>query len=152
MFAQIAGPRPVVIDRMKDEVQRVYSTLLTRVHRRPKTASADELPVFIGAIDLPVYKRDRSSSPSVRCNGGLHCHALVLLPPVTRLNGSLIDHFDCHQATYVRSAKSIERIHIRHVLNNHGHVVDYVLKTILKGRLSYDEAMIVLPRARTEFN
>jgi hypothetical protein len=38
LFHQLPGSRVAVLDRMKDEVQRVYSTLLTRVVRRPKTA------------------------------------------------------------------------------------------------------------------
>src|SRR3984957_18309091 len=81
LFSQLPGPRTAVINRMKDEVQRVYSTLLTRVHRKPRTASTDDLPVLIGAVDLPVYKRDRTSGPTVLCNGGLHVHALLLIPP-----------------------------------------------------------------------
>jgi hypothetical protein len=36
------------------------------------------------------------------------------------------------------------------VVENHERVVDYVLKTILNGRLSYDEAVLVLPRSRDE--
>jgi hypothetical protein len=67
-----------------DELQRVYSTLVTRVYRKPRTASPDELPVLIGAADLPVYKRDRGSSPLVPCNGGRHFHALLLLLPRAR--------------------------------------------------------------------
>lgn len=55
---------------MRNEVRRVYSTLLTRVHRKPRTASNDELPVLLGAVDLPVYERDKTSGPMVLCNGG----------------------------------------------------------------------------------
>jgi hypothetical protein len=33
-------------------------------------------------------------------------------------------------------------------LRCHGRVVDYVLKTVLNGGLSYDEAVLVLPRSR----
>jgi hypothetical protein len=39
LFTQLPGPRTIVISRMKDEVQRVYSMLLTRVHRKPRTAN-----------------------------------------------------------------------------------------------------------------
>src|SRR3984957_13297333 len=93
LFSQLPGPRTAVINRMKDEVHRVYATLLTRVHRKPRTASTDELPVLIGAMDLPVYKRDKASGPMVLCNGGLHVHALMLIPPTSRLKGSVTDHF-----------------------------------------------------------
>jgi hypothetical protein len=65
LFSQIPGPRPAVIYAMRDGVYRVHSTLLTRVHRKPRTATADELPVLTGAIDLPVHKRDKASGPMV---------------------------------------------------------------------------------------
>jgi hypothetical protein len=76
LFNELPGPRDAVIGRMRDEVQRIYSTLVTRVHRKPKTAPTDELPVFIGAADCPVYKRNRSAIPEVFCNGGLHATRL----------------------------------------------------------------------------
>jgi hypothetical protein len=150
LFSQLPGARPAVIDRMKDEVHRVYSTLLTRVHRKPRTASPDELPILVGAPDLPVYKRDKASGPTVLCNGGLHVHALLLMPPASRLKGSLVDHFRERQRLYAGSGRSIQRIDVRPVVSDHGRVVDYVLKTVLNGRLSYDEAVLVLPRSRGE--
>jgi hypothetical protein len=150
LFSQLAGPRSVVVSRMSDEVQRLYSTFLTRVHRKPRTASTDELPVLIGALDLPVYKRDKASGPIVLCNGGLHVHALLLMPPASRFKGSLADHFREKHELYAGSGKSIQRIDVRPVVSDHGRVVDYVLKTVLNGRLSYDEAVLVLPRSRAE--
>jgi hypothetical protein len=150
LFSQLPGPQNVVIDRMKDEVQRIYSTLVTRVHTKPRKAPTDELPVLVGAADLPVYKRDRSSAPKVFCNGGLHFHALVLIPPASRLKESLPDHFDQNSGLYAGSGNTIRRIDVRPVIEDHGRVVDYVLKTILNDRLSYDEAVLVLPRARGE--
>jgi hypothetical protein len=150
LFPQLPGPRLAVIDRMRDEVHRFYSTLLTRVHRKPRTASTHELPVLVGALDLPVNKRDKTSGPVVLCNGGLHVHALLLLPPASRLKGSLADHFLEKRALYAGSGKSIQRIDVRPVVSDHARVVDYVLKTVLNSRLSYDEAVIVLPRSRGE--
>jgi hypothetical protein len=150
LFSQLPGPRPAVINRMKDEVHRIYSTLLTRVHRKPRTASTDELPVLIGAVDLPVYKRDKASGPIALCNGGLHVHALLLMPPVSRLKGSLADHFREKQEQYVGSGRPALRIDVRPVVEDHRRVVEYVLKTVLNGRLSYDEAILVLPRSRGE--
>jgi hypothetical protein len=149
LFSPLPGPRGAVVERMKDQVQRVYSTLLTRVQRKPRTAPTDELPVLVGAVDLPVYKRGRSV-PTVFCNGGLHFHGLLLLPPASRLQGSLVDHFDGNADLYAGSGSSVQRVDVRPVVEDHGRVVDYVLKTVLNGRLSYDEAVLVLPRARGE--
>ena len=92
-FSQLPGPRGAVIQAMKDELQRVYSTFVTRTNRKPRTASPDELPILIGTADLQVYKRDPASSPLVICNGGLHFHGLLLVPPTssarTRHRGAL---------------------------------------------------------------
>jgi hypothetical protein len=149
-FAQLPGPRGAVIQAMKDELQRVYSTLVTRIHRKPRTASPDELPILIGAADLPVYKRDRDSSPLVRCNDGLHFHALLLVPPATRLGIPVEEHFRANEDMYLGKQRLIEKLDVRRVTESYERVVDYVFKTILRGRISYDEGILLLPRARQE--
>jgi hypothetical protein len=95
---------------------------------------------------------DQSSAPQVFCNGGLHFHALVLVPPLSRLKGSLPDHFDGNRDLYAGSGGSVQRIDVRAVVEHYERVVDYVLKAVLNGRLSYDDAVLVLPRARGELN
>jgi hypothetical protein len=92
LSSQLPGPPSAAIGRMKDEVHRVNSTFLTRVHRKPRMASTNELPVLIAVMDLPVHKHNESSGPMVLCNGGLHLHALVLIPPASRLRVSLANH------------------------------------------------------------
>ena len=150
LFSQRPGRRPAVISQMKDEIQRVYSTLVTRVHRKPRTASPDDLPLMIAAADLPVHKRDRSSSPTVLCNGGLHFHAVLLIPLRSRLDGSFEDHFRSNQAMYCGKRRAISAIHVEQVTGDHERVVDYVLKTVLRGSVSYDEGVLLLPRASQE--
>jgi hypothetical protein len=86
----------------------------------------------------------------VLCNGGPHVHALMLMPPTSRLKGSLADHFREKREQYVGSGRSALRIDVRPVTHDHRRVVDYVFKTVLNGRLAYDEAVLVLPRSRTE--
>ncbi len=152
MFSQLPGPRGAVIQSMKDELHRVYSTLVTRTHRKPRTASADELPVLIGAADLPVYKRDRDTSPLVLCNGGLHFHALLLVPPDTRLDAPVEDHFRANAEMYLGKRRSIATLDVRPVTEGHARVVDYLFKTVLRGRVSYDEGVLVLPRTRSELS
>jgi hypothetical protein len=150
MFDQLPGSPTTVMAQMKDQVQRVYSTLVTRTHRKPRNASPDELPILVGFLDRQVYKRDRSSAPSARCNDGLHFHALVLLPPSSRLKGSLVDHLRENERLYVRPGKPVQRIHAELVTAHHERVVDYTLKTVSRGRLSYEDAVLVLPRSRSE--
>ena len=149
LFQQFQAHNRRSSSRMKQEIQRVYSTLITRVHRKPRTASPDELPILIGAVDLPVYKSDRSSSPLVRCNGGLHFHALILIPDRSRLREPLQDHFQTSAHLYETDG-TITKIDIRPVMDGYERVVDYVFKTIKRGRVSYDEGVLILPRTRDE--
>ena len=149
-FAQLPGPRGAVIQAMKDELQRVYSTFVTRTHRKPRIASPDELPVLIAAADLQVYKRDPTSSPLVLCNGGLHFHALLMVPSDNRLKVPVDEHFRDYQDMYVGERRLITRLDIRPVDETPAHAVDYVFKTILRGRVSYDDGILLLPRTRDE--
>jgi len=132
LFSQLPGRQLAVIGQMRDEVQRVYSTFLTRVHREPRRAPADELPILVGMADLRVYKRDRSSSPLVLCNGGLHFHALLLVPQGSRLRESIDEHFRSNEGLYRGARKIISAIHVRPVTLSHDRVVDYVFKTVLR--------------------
>jgi hypothetical protein len=149
-FAQLHGPRGAVIQAMKDELQRVYSTFVTRTNRKPRTASPDELPVLIGAADLQVYKRDPTSSPLVLCNGGLHFHALLMVPSDNRLKVPVDEHFRDYQDMYVGERRLITTLDIRPVDETPERAVDYVFKTILRGRVSYDDGILLLPRTRDE--
>ena len=45
---------------------------------------------------------------------------------------------------------TISKIDVRTVVDGYERVVDYVFKTIKRGRVSYDEAMLVLPKTRQE--
>lgn len=149
LFQQIPGSRPTIISRMKQEIQGLYSTLITRVHRKPRIASPDELPILIGAVDLPVYKFDRSSAPLVRCNGGLHFHALILIPDRSRLREPLQDHLQANAHLYGMGG-AISKIDVRPVTGGYERVVDYVFKTIKRGWVTYDEGVLILPRTRDE--
>jgi hypothetical protein len=124
LFLQLPGPRSAVVSRMKDEVHRVYSTFLTRVHRKPRAASPDELPVLIAAAYLPVFKWDRTSSPKGHCNGGLHFHGLLLTPPRSRLVDAVEDHFRLNERHYLGHSGIMTGIHVEPVTSNHGYVVE----------------------------
>jgi hypothetical protein len=75
LFSQLPGRRDLVLNQMKDEVQRIYSTFVTRVHRNPRDVSACQLPMLLGSADLPVHKRDRKQHLS---------YAVMMVFTVTR--------------------------------------------------------------------
>lgn len=150
MFSNIHGSRPSVLQTMKDDVARLYSILVTDVHRKPRTAPTDQLPVLLGALDLPVIKRRRMVGTQPSYNDGLHFHGLVLLPPTSRLKQDLAEYFHEKRGLYVRAGKPIERIHVQPLDHDPTRATDYVLKTVRKGRISYDDGVLVFPRARSE--
>lgn len=148
-FEHFRGPRHVILDRMRDEVQRIYSTLVTRIHRKPGTAPTDKLAVLIGVADLPVAKREKTRSAS-SCNGGLHFHAVLVVPPSSRLKGSVVDHFASNADRYAGPNGLVANIHIVPVTHDIHHVADYVFKSVIRRRLSDEDAVLVLPRTRSE--
>ncbi|MDA9415142.1 hypothetical protein XI04_18635 [Bradyrhizobium sp. CCBAU 11430] len=149
VFDHLRGPRASVLGQMLDEVLRVYSTFLTRTHRKPKTVPTHQLPLMIAVADLPVAKSVRSNEPT-SCNGGLHFHAVLLVPPITRLKEPVAQHFNDQADLYAGLKKLVARIHVRPITSTPEYVVDYVFKTVLRGRISYDNAVLVLPRASGE--
>ena len=149
VFQHIPGPRHVVLNRMTDEVQRIYSTLVTRVHRKPKSAPIDELPVLIAVADLPVFKLDRAKSSS-SCNDGLHFHAILMLPATSRLKESAVDHFRSNADLYAGPRKIVDTIHVKPATHDYDRLLDYVFKSVLNRRIPYDEAILVLPRTHRE--
>ncbi len=149
VFQHLSGSRQVVLNRMKDEVQRVYSTLVTKVHKRPRTAPIDKLPVLIGVADLPVFKWNGTKA-STSCNDGLHFHAILMLPPTSRLKESVVEHFQSNADRSLGPRELVERIHVKPITHDYQRVVDYVFKAVINRRIPYEEALLVLPRARSE--
>lgn len=150
MFNPIFGSVDTVLNHMKDEVERIYSTLLTRICRRPRSRSLDQLPFLIACADLPVPKIDKRSSKLVVRNEGLHFHGLLLTPAESRLRRGLADHFREHDHIYCPDESALQRIDVKGVSENHAYVLEYVFKTVLATRLSYDDSVLVLPKTRLE--
>jgi hypothetical protein len=51
---------------------------------------------------------------------------------------------------YLGKHRLIQSLDIRPVTDSRERVVDYVFKAVLRGRVSYDEGILLLPRARQE--
>ena len=145
MFNPMAGSEASFLARMADELQRVYSTFVTRTHRRPGSVQLDQLPLLIAAADLPVYKREKPTIPAPNQNGGLHYHGLLLVPANSRLRTPVNQHFEDNQSLYLGRDGFLQRIHVVPVTVDHARVVDYVFKSVNNGRLTYDQAVLILP-------
>ena len=105
MFNRIRGPQPSVIRQMQREV--VYATVLTRIIRNPRKIPLFGLPLWIVFPDYPVPKHAKMELRDVAVNGGLHLHGIALVPPWSRMNCGLDDHFEMSQELYARRGYSL---------------------------------------------
>ncbi|WLC16281.1 hypothetical protein [Bradyrhizobium diazoefficiens] len=151
VFDHLRGPRASVLDQMRDEILRIYSTFVTRTHRKPRAVPTDQLPVLISVADLPVAK-STPSNERTSCNGGFHFHAVLMVPRITRLKEHVAEHFKHQTDLYAGPSKLLAGIHVRPITGTPERVVEYVFKTVLRGRVAYDDAVLVLPRASGELD
>jgi hypothetical protein len=148
MFRDIDGPPDVVAHTMKQEVERVYATLLTRTVRNPTRPSmVRRLPRWFCALDRPVYKRAKLSLHDVLVNDGLHVHAVALLPPRSRLSEGLDTHFEQFASMYLRPKCPLIRIDAVPITHRVGYVTGYGRKHVKR---SVKEPDFILPRSLSE--
>jgi len=148
-FNHLSGSQQTVMRKMKDEIERIYKMIVCKTVRSPRAASAfDKLPIFIGAPDLPVYKKSKTNSAQTFVNAGLHWHIIVLLSPKGR-NLALDGDFAHRPWCYHGPDRTISQIHICPIDRNPGDVSDYVQKALRNGKLDEDE-LLILPKARSE--
>ena len=88
-------------------------------------------------------------SPS-SCNGGLHFHAILALPPSSRLKGSVVDHFASRADRYAGPNRLVANVHVVPVTHDINRVADYVFKSVTRRRISEEDGLLVLPRTRGE--
>ena len=131
MFKRLPGNKSSVIKQMRDEIERVYATLVTRVVRKPRSPkSADRLPVLIGFADLPVPKREKKQLREIALNDGLHYHGILLLPGSSRLRTGLAFHFMKYRRLYVGHGSRLDRLHLHQIESDPGYVVRYAFKAL----------------------
>jgi hypothetical protein len=150
MFKKISGSKDVLIARMADEIDRVYSILVSRTVRRPRALSSmDMLPILLGCPDLPGARETKASLADITINGGLHIHAVVALPKRTKLGVGLVKHFRRKRFAYVWPHRPLARIDVRRVRGNLEYITDYGLKSFKRGRMGPDH-LLIFPKSRSE--
>ena len=150
MFNNLSGSPAGLMAEMHDAVEQFYGSFLTRVVRYPRSPhSRDRLPVLLGAIDAPVASRRRSSPYEVRVNQGLHVHAVLIIRPGSRLRTSADEYVRASVPLYLRDPR-LARVDARAVRHSPARAVSYAFKSVLRGRVPYDQSVIILPRAVSE--
>ena len=150
MFNQLPGSPTTKARQMEREVERIYTMLLTRIHRKPRNIPIVAMPMLMASPDWPVPKSEAKDPLSyATVNDGLHLHGIWLQPPSSRMREKLDDHIDECQAHYSGPDKALFRLHVEPITFTPEHAVRYVFKSLKRRRVGAD-AVIILPCAHSE--
>ena len=150
MFRNIPGSSQRRFAIMRDEVERVYSTLVTRVERNPTSPQRFEyLPRFFGCEDKGIYKKSKAAKQDNSPNGSSHINGMFLFPWKSRLRKHPIDLIGDNQKYYIPKGGPLMNIHFTPVHETVGKATDYTFKAIKRGWVS-EEDIIVLPKSLRE--
>jgi hypothetical protein len=139
LFCHIPGPAPEKLRQMHKEIVRFYGTLASWVVRNPRSPKcAYLLPRAVFFPDGRCYKRQKQALRDVSINDGLHFHGLVLVPKKSRLKVPFLQHL-----------RDKRRSHAEPIWDHERFVADYAGKAVKRGRVSYDD-VLVLPRTGKE--
>ena len=131
------------------EIEHFYTTLITRVTRRPnRRADVERCPRLFALPDLP-RRGSKSFLDDVTVNDGLHFHGVLLLPTRSRLRCGLGEHVAANRGLYLGSHGKLRDIHTGEITSDPGRVADYVFKP-WKRNPEFGDRHVVLPRSRSE--
>lgn len=144
MFNPLTGGIRRMNQQMRNGIENMYASLVTRLYRRPDAYGVIP-PTLISCPDFPVAKYEKKSLLEVTTNDGLHHHGILLIAPIpSRLKVSVPQHFSDNQSLYVRD-QVLNRIHIQPITHDVYGITDYTLKGLKTNRIQDDEAILVLP-------
>jgi hypothetical protein len=145
MFHDLAGSRETKIIQMKQEVERVYNRLATRMVRKPNSPSwTGYLPIGLFVPELPVPKKRKSKKSTiadVSINDGLHMSGIVLGNRWGRVRESLTDHFKEFEDNYVTG--KVREIYVERITHDPEYTVDYALKSLPRRNSSPDDVFLL---------
>jgi hypothetical protein len=131
-------------------MSRIYSTMLTRIVRRPHSARAfGRLPIWLVAPDFAVPKKQKKSLREVAVNDGLHLHAIAIIPAQSRLR-KLAAHVQGNQHLYIKDGSVVCRVDAKRINTTAAKAVAYGMKSITRRRCDTDD-LLIFPRAANEF-
>jgi hypothetical protein len=105
------------------------------------------LPRGVFFPDGPCYTGRKKGLREVTINDGLHFHGIILVPTKSRLKVPFLQHLRDKKRSYGRGYMLM--IHAEPIWDQERFVADYGGKAVKRGRLSYDD-VLVLPRTGKE--
>jgi hypothetical protein len=151
MFYWITGKHKSMTSAMMKDVKRFYSILVTRVVRDPRKAPSTRLPLLIALPDKPVPKYvKKNTREDAKINDGLHVHAIVLIPPNSRLKLDLRKHVRQQSKIYMDPKYTdIRKIDVQKIKSRPDYTTEYALK-LLKNDPEFSDDLLILPVSKQE--
>ena len=148
MYKPLKGHSEAITHQMKDEVDRVYSTFITRVVRNPNSKHQKHLrPILIAVPDRPVAKYEKQGLTDITINNGRHMHGILVVPWDCRLKRDVRAHFEKYNKLYVKN--KLLRLDVRPIHSALGDVVDYAFKSVKSRKVDCDD-ILIFPKSSTE--
>jgi hypothetical protein len=145
MFHDLAGSRETKIIQMKQEVERVYNRLATRMVRKPNSLRwAGYLPIglFVPELQVPKKRKSKKSTiADISINDGLHMSGIILGNRWGRVRTSLVDHFAKFNDHYVTG--KVRDIYVDRIIHDPEYTVDYALKSLPRRDSSPDDLLVL---------
>jgi len=149
-FKPLPGGRRSILIQMHREIDRFYSILVNRLLHHPRSPSqACYCPRLILVPDLPTARWQKKSLPEVSINDGMHFHALLLIPPKSRLKTNPVSHFKENESIYVTNR--LLKFDAALIHSNLPSVVEYVFKSIKRRKFSIDD-IVIYPKSTKELD
>jgi hypothetical protein len=150
MFNHVSGLPAARLKIMQDSVCRCYSTLVTRVVRKPNSIHQLHLrPLLLSVPDYPVFKYEKNGLTQATVNDGLHIHSVLVLPSESRLKEDVCSHVARKPRRYIK--KPLYSINFAAIENNAYTVTNYVMKSVRRGRCRWEDVFF-LPKSPSELN
>ena len=110
MFEPLPGRQTIKMSQMARYLEIAYGIFVTRggCASRRLRATRGSAPIWLCMPDLPCFKRKKYSLRDVVPNDGLHYHAILLLPPWSRIDDVEL-HFESLRSIYLRRADARPR-------------------------------------------
>jgi hypothetical protein len=148
-FNQLPGKPVTAREIMRQELERMYATMVTRLVRKPRSPAAQELlPKWICFPDRPVPKGVRESLERIAPNDGVHFHAIAVFHPKSRIR-AIRKHVRQYQGLYLGNGGKVARVDAARIRKTPERATDYALKSYSRGRYDADD-FVVFPRSVTE--
>ncbi|MBX3521219.1 MAG: hypothetical protein KF835_14500 [Xanthobacteraceae bacterium] len=153
MFNEISGSSQRKKRIIEEEVVRILRYLTLRTVRYPTSQTGyRNCPFAWAVIDFPKrrasIKKNRAGLRRSDTNNGAHIHINVLVPRITKFNGTLIDEVRNNREKYLGRSGNVQRIEVE-ATRDLAESFEYAGKSLYSRRVTVED-IIIFPEVASE--